>query len=400
MYPAPKPLRCSFILIVVVVITTTGDAQDKIRHHLYVDSTPFNQVLVLDNRFDTVKVYTYQTGKYPPESLTWHNVASEMERSISQTLSTVPMGNKTLLVEIEHLRVANRLVGINCGGLVFSAGVYRQTENNRYRKIITINLGYPIDKDIDDALKPIAIDLIDVATVYTDPTYSSFIEKAQKKHALSTSSDISNQGKFKSFIQNTDAVRYSNDTATLILEEINVNARNRWAEYPVNKDSIRYGVYNTFEDFKNNVATPAATASLQYNSEDSTYIFVLAGKSKKPWYYELPWAVCDSNGLYIRVYKGRYLKAEKRNSSFYFHVPETLPDMYALLSIEQNRPRGSSTTLGEYNPIAEDLVVSVFAEAIKAAKTASKNKKLATEGLKHDYRECFIDMYCGDFIYE
>jgi hypothetical protein len=153
-------------LIVVVVITTTGDAQDKIRHHLYVDSTPFNQVLVLDNRFDTVKVYTYQTGKYPPESLTWHNVASEMERSISQTLSTVPMGNKKPCSwEIEHLRVANRLVGINCGRFcVFRWRVSPNRKNNRYRKIITINLGaIPSIKTLIDAHKPIAIDLIDVA---------------------------------------------------------------------------------------------------------------------------------------------------------------------------------------------------------------------------------------------
>jgi hypothetical protein len=398
MYPAPKPLQYS-LMLVAVMITTTGEAQYKVRQNLYVDSTPFNQVLVLDNRFDTTKVYTYQTGNYPPQSLIWRNVAYEMERCVTKTLSNVSTGNKTLLVNIEQLRVANRSSGISSRGIMFSACVYCQIENDRYKKIITINLGYPINRDIGDALKPIAIDLVDAATVYTDPSYSAFIEKIQKKHAVSSSNSITKQGKFKEFIQNTEAVQYSHDTATLTLEEINVNARDRWAEYPVIKDSIRHGIYSTFEDFKNNIAAPAAM-SFQYNNEDSTYIFIRSGKSRNDAYYESPWAVCDSNGLYIRVYKGRYLKAEKRSSSFYFHVPETLPDMYALLSIEQNGPRGSSTTLGEYNSVAEDLAVSVFAEAIKSTKTALKNKKIAAEGFKHDYRECFIDMSCGDFIYE
>ena len=167
MYPAPKLLHYCCAFVAAAVITTTGDAQET-RQHLYVESTPFNRVMVLDNRIDTIKVYTAHSGKYPPESLKWQNVAYEMEQHITKTLSTVPMGNTTLLVNIEQLRVSNRWGGY----IMFLAGVFSQTENGRYRKIITINAHYAMDKDIDDVLKPLAIDLVDAATVYTDPAYS------------------------------------------------------------------------------------------------------------------------------------------------------------------------------------------------------------------------------------
>lgn len=76
---------------------------------LHITSFPFNEIIVLDNRIDTSKIFTYQNGKYPPTTLTLAQPTSiTIKNYIQNATSNLLKENKTLLINIDQLRVSNK----------------------------------------------------------------------------------------------------------------------------------------------------------------------------------------------------------------------------------------------------------------------------------------------------
>ena len=73
--------------------------------------------------------------------------------------------------------------------------------------------------------------------------------------------------------------------------------------------------------------------------------------------------------------------------------------MFALLSIEENNTRRNSDTYLNTGNLLADLAGIAVTGIIDANINASKENKIIREGLKNNFRNCFIDLYCGDIIY-
>jgi hypothetical protein len=110
------------------------------------------------------------------------------------------------------------------------------------------------------------------------------------------------------------------------------------------------------------------------------------------------WAVCDSGKYYVRIFRNIYLPLHRREFGFVFYVPWTLPDMYALLSLEENAANqpGNSSHSGS---LLLDLTAQALESLIQISSMKADAKRIVADGLKHGYRFCVVDMDSGDFLY-
>jgi hypothetical protein len=152
----------------------------------------------------------------------------------------------------------------------------------------------------------------------------------------------------------------------------------------------------TFEHFKED-SLSRDPFSIISTTKDSLFKISIP-KTDSFWNHHLPFAVVDDGKYYIQIIDSFYLQAEKLDSTFYFYVPWTLTDMYALLSIEEIKTRNSSTIPPSGN-IVTDILGSVAAILIDDIAKTSEERKIMKEGLKHSFRHCVINMNSGDFIY-
>jgi len=103
--------------------------------------------------------------------------------------------------------------------------------------------------------------------------------------------------------------------------------RARFAFHKYTNGSIAYGwEYDFFE--KDHLGNTRVVLTQQKDTAK-----IATGGSIE---YAKDWAVCDSGVYYVRLFGNSYLRLYRREGGFYFYVPWSLPDMYALLSIEED----------------------------------------------------------------
>lgn len=395
-------LKPSFLICTIFLLTLFKSQSQTIsnipltidKHHLNINYFPFDSILVLDNRFDTTKIYTDENGNYPPTYLNFSPSTSlAIKNYIDSAVKNFPRGDKKLLINIQQLRIPNKasfvhrrkkdstLRVINLRDyILFSAELYYQTENNQYRKIVTINKNYYTWEYFMNSQFPIILDNIIEASCLND-SHNSILKKSKK---------------FKYISEDTVSFNYSNDSSDVSIEEINQSAKNKWSLYQIiKKDSNTDGYYYTFDDFKNDAIT-FDSVQVKNNKTDSFYIVSLSYYNRKNKYF-YPWAVRKNDTLFIQLSKNVYLKSTKLNNTFYFEVPNSLPDMYALLSIEAMRQE--SNTSGNSGNALADIISGAVSSTIDAIIKKSKENSIRKESSKTNFRKCFIDMTCGDFIY-
>jgi hypothetical protein len=183
----------------------------------------------------------------------------------------------------------------------------------------------------------------------------------------------------------------------------------KWAGYPI----VRHppggsGAYLNFDDFREARLTQGPV-KMQFDGRDSLYrlqdgpfapvvIKVKGIRRLFCW----PYAIADSSGLYVNLLrKNQYLKVTPSANTFSFRIPDSLPDMYALLSKDCS---GAARAPGTIVP-SENLVAGLASAAAVSVTQVATNphppsKNVRDEGKeKAQYRNCLIDMSSGDILY-
>lgn len=358
--------------------------------------TPFDKVEVLDNRIDTAKFYTYQTGSYPVISLGFgKNAADSIEKYMAQVIKSRPSKEGSLLINIKQLRVCNlqyipRKVGRKefnfrmRDNISFTADIFYKLDGNAYKRLLSIdNLYYtPGAEFIGNRMLDIFNITIEMAAIAQDSLSVAGDKKIPKS--------IKRLQKDVAYFKKITVP----DTATI--EEINVNTKSSWSNFLIVKDVVPgSGVFLSFDDFRDNKPV-AAHFTISHNAKDSLYevanIKFDTSKSRKMIY-----AICDSGNLYVPITNDRYQKLERFENTYSFSVPHNLPDMYSILSLWRYSGGKSGSSSGN---LLIDLAAVAASAIVDGIITDSANRKISKKGLQSlQYRHCFIDMDSGDFIY-
>jgi hypothetical protein len=359
-------------------------------------------VIVLDNTIDTSKIGIFETGRYPLESISFDRPPRlAIEQYIEKVIAPVKNGNNTLLINVKELYIPNRGIYIkkrkkifffrtkyfdSRNYLRFYSDIYIKTINNEYQKIATLRLSYFMRPGSGWDSNPIGLllnELITCASLSIDPIGNS---------------DGFSQRKRSDWARYPIAYDFAKDTTNYPLDKVNIPALQRWGQIPIVKsDSLRDGIFESFEDFQKDRITPN-TISLVFNEKDSLYRMSPMDSTRliTPG---SPWAIGSSGSLFIQIGKNTFLKLHKQHNTFEFHIPHSLPDMYTILSLSENyRLRaGSGSNSGN---IVADLASSFTISAIDQITKASGKNIIYQESIKHDFRTCFINMESGDIIFD
>lgn len=444
-----------FIVAILLLSFQSSIAQDSwiqlttTKRHLYGKYTPFDSVQVLDNRINNT-IFNAQTGTYPLPTAgivfpmtgikqghlytyilkpSTNNTPPTIQGFWQKAIAKMKKGNGKLLVNIKQMRVPNNnsIIGKDyIGGerilisarqdILFSADVYFENKNGYYRKLFSIKKNYfyaTYRMRIAKAVPIILNELISISGYIYD---KDILNKPDNKYAK----------KIRKQIRGT-VINYSKDTIEYTMNEINVNTRTLWENFPIiNKKYFTPGLYITFEDFRDDKLLPYPV-QLKYNEIDSSHVFVwsettdsLNSQYQLPHIKKIsdflkntfPFSICDGENLYILISQknrlgmphkhyniGIYLKLKQERNTFHFRVPNPLLNMYALLSLGNSdnymadNPPNTGNALG-------DVVGGVIMGVVSSKHNHSIEKKITNKGYGEKYRECYIDMDSGDFIYK
>lgn len=366
---------------------------------------PYSTVQVVDNRPDTSKVYIAETGTYPVHYVTFTEPASVViKRYIDSAVLTSRKGSGQLLINIEQLNIPNIKSSLKIvtpkftkrkvimplqvrDYVQFQITAWYKNEQGNYNKLLTVKRQYPytnglvgssISRLLDNCIKAISF-------AGPDPA----IDKSQLN------------ARQKRFLNNNNLFIYANGEDNIPFEQINVNVRNSWKNYPVIKDSCSVaGISFLFDDFKNNQVSPA-NIQLVFSEKDSLYRVKCFDSL---FHNKQHWGVYDGVNWYIRLADSSYFKLTKCNDTYGFYIPRNMPDMYALLSMQVNYMQSSSYAGGGGDNFPASLIGILLAGAIDQSITNKANKMMirnfTAEGLKHNYRYCTLKMDNGDIMYQ
>lgn len=392
----------------------TTDAEKPIRpvleEKLGIDSTPFGSVIVFDNRLDTSRFFMAQDGVYPPRQIGFEpSAAVAIERSLEDPAIHVKRGKVPLVISLRQLNIPNlsfrnrpvlkdkKFLGVRLAKagdtqdynmrqyLLFTADIFYKVGNNRYRKLFTmrkelVRWGLSIEGSVDYVLRL----LLETASI----SYMR-MQGPDLRHDNVLNTELKDRGSYINDSPNRD----------FTLAEINTNTQTLWSHFPVFKqtgNSIA-GRYETFEDFRANNVIPSVV-KMQSLKGDS--IYQAQPHEKDSLDLSEAWGLFDGTFTYIRIADNYYLKLYRRGDGFYFFVPWSMPDMYALLS--QVQPSLSDPHHSGSDNIIVNLGVSaIFAiiEAVQKKGVTNKKEQIIITGLTHDYRYCSVDMDSGDILY-
>jgi hypothetical protein len=172
---------------------------------------------------------------------------------------------------------------------------------------------------------------------------------------------------------------------------------NHWAEYPINKtDNYPPGVYEFYPLFKRNKAEPFGLNLTM--TADSLYTVSFTDSLRDDQLRAQHWSVI-SGGRGVLSYEGNlYYMIEypfcvplvKRNDTFCFHIPHSLPSLYYL---DQAREQESLSVMpGDRPASVGELSFNILVSAVHT----DRAKALLKKGLKDPaHRDCYMDLDTG-----
>lgn len=409
-------MRPILFLLAGLTLSAASQAQDSL--HIYLElkgtplsivSTPFREIQVLDNRIDTSRIGNLENGRYPIVYSTFRQPTAIMIRNyLTGQIASLEKGEKSLLLNIEQLKVTNKSwilrerpgrpgstrTYYNRSVVRLYGQAYYKTGEGVYRKIVDIHYDY----------YPGVGAKINVAKVDLSPLLNRILEAAGNIGGTSFPPSALPGKKNRRLLREMNGwFTYARDTSDLSFSDIDRNVKQKWRDCPIMASrSVSRGVYHNFDDFRNARLDPEPVKMLVVPG-DSLYELSpswLTPSNDFPTNW--PWAVADSGNLYLFMANGRYVRLTRKENIFYFRLPQGVPDMYALLSAEQNTTYGSDDDSYPGGDIGNAAVYGalLFAGVIaNGVRTHSANKKIYAEGVQHDFRTCYIDMDCGDIIY-
>ena len=402
-------IKSSIICAFIFVFPLKGQAQmagNKIHllahaPHLKVRYVPFDKVIILDNTIDTSKIGIFENGRYPPECISFDQPPGlAIKDYIEKIISPIQKGNKTLLINIKELYIPNRGIFTKKRrkGLFFHHGysnsrdyvrfrsdIYVQTFNCDYQKIATLRLSYFMRPGASWEPNPIGSllnELIACASLSVDSIANANRFSKRKRSG---------------WAKYPIAYDFAKDTTGYPIDKINIPALQRWGQIPIIKsDWLKDGIFESFEDFQEGRIT-ADTIALIFNEKDSLYR-MRPTDSARFIALGAPWAIGCSGSLFIQIGKNIFLKLHKQVNTFAFYIPHSLPDMYTILSLSENYRLTAASAANSGN-IFFDLASIVVIGTIDGITKASTKNRINRESIKHNYRNCFINMESGDIIF-
>jgi hypothetical protein len=397
------PFCLSLLLLFKVDIATAQEYQYidlKVRANTEMPLREFyKDVVVLDNRNDSIALYITEDGNLPLTVFTFkENTASAIRNYIKARTEHLKKDSKTLLINILELRVPNKSTmrtlsaRSNRNGwerirnyIFFSAEVYESSVEGTYRKLFSVKRKRYRFTYIKETVKEIVDDLAEIS-----------------EQILMNSQDGKSRIRkvYKEFQADSLSFTESQSEEQIPFESINRSKADQWKNIPIFKDesSAAAATYPLFEDFKFGLSFPAQLEK-SYDNVDSIYKIKVIPKDTLSRPQE-PYAVRDSAGYYIRLHKNYYIKLNRENYRFSFSIPGTMQDMYQILSIENVKSKNTfhSTVVSPLAPDL-DLVVDAVLNLFEVFSKERKLNKLKSKSYSPLYRTCYIDMDSGDFIY-
>lgn len=397
---------CLYLLLLLFKVDITA-AQEyqyidlKVRANTEMPLRDFyKDVVVLDNRNDSIALYVTEDGNLPLTVFTFkESTAIAIRNYIKARTEHLKKNGKTLLINILELRVPNKSTmrtlsdRSNRDGwerirnyMFFSAEVYESSNEGTYRKLFSVKRKRYRYTYIKETVKKIVDDLAEVSEqiLMNSQDGKSRIRKVYKDF----------QADSLSFTENLSAQQ-------IPFESINISKSDLWKDLTIFKDesSIAGATYPLFEDFKFGLSFPAQLEK-SYDNIDSVYTIKVIPTKDSLSRSQEPYAVRDSTGYYIRLHRSYYLKLKKENFRFSFSIPQTMQDIYQILSIENVKSKNTfhSTALSSLPPDL-DLVVDGVINLFEVFSKERKLNKLKLKSYSPLYRICYIDMDSGDFIY-
>jgi hypothetical protein len=373
-----------------------------------VDYTPFGSITVLDNRPDTTKFYLAENGDYPPTAVGFDTTASvAIQQYLKGLTSYLKKGQIPLIINLRQLYIPNQrfilrrvekdqgifgiptkhdssIRAVNARNYIWVvADVYYRSDDFHYRKIFTYQyqfrfLGY-------NYIRP-----------RLEQIFGGILEVAGTAYAKANGLKIGTRKLYR-IISDSSYYKYDPQQRDISFAAISQKAGLSWAAYPIfQATNLRSGLYRSFDDFRNNKITDAPI-HLLFDVKDS--IYRIQGQDKDSSALNNNWAVCDGNFLYFKIGRNTYLRLLRTDSGFSFSVPWSMPDMYAVLSIMEEQAVGRSGISANSNSLFANLAAAAVAGTMDGITITSRTKKIFAEGLKHDFRQCCIDMDTGDILY-
>lgn len=358
---------------------------------LKLNSIPFANVQIIDNRIDSGSVYKFQNFLYP---ITSYNIplGEDFFKIYFKDLLNLykeKNTNKNLLLVINELRVSNKknmlrrfppaynIVNYKQRNFImFSGSSFIEDKNGKFKKIATVKGMTYLYNDFYGLKKSVS----QLLTMF-------FISSCDINHF--NDSSISNNFKKYKFLNNVDIYNYSRDTTTYNKEWIKSNTLNRWLDLPIqNIDSYSLGIYKCFDDFRNNRIV-SANFTMLFNEKSGAYRPVNFDGDLK--LEDTCFAIAFKGELFFHLLRDTYIKMNKVGDKFSFIIPESLPNIYTLLSIEENHK--------SFNFKIHALSDMQLEEIEKIISRFNNKFKVITNNNSGSYRMCTLDLDDGDIIY-
>jgi hypothetical protein len=353
-----------------------------------VHQVPFNDVTVIDNRFDTTKLKIMPDGSYPMPELVFDRPASiALSDYIKRAISQFPRTTRHLYIDLLQLRFGN--IGTRIGEGQANNVFHKNDPEIKYCLFLSANAYYADTnggfKKVFSFKRPIVMQIKGLRGDF----YQRTIIKALTD--------------FITALCAVDEKATAKDADSMAGENFGKNVIEYWASYPINKLSVTSnGIYPTFDDFLNN-RIRSADFTLRQN-EDSTWILDLPAGINNPWGVHY-------NGIFYYALNGPRLPYSKHNrillpmtpqhNTFFFYLPHTLPDMYAILSAATVGGQGTFSSSPNPGGVG-GLIIGAVGAGVQAQKNHLANvrkENVLIQGLRGDLRHCFLDMDSGDVVY-
>ena len=205
--------------------------EKKLKH---IDRVPFDQIIVLDNRFDSTNFLIAEVILKKPEMDGFSLPASKKIRKyLEKAIAPFSKEKRTVYINLKQLRFGN-LRSIS-GTLFFAADVYLVKEE-KLIKIFSAKKEYSFHRTYN---RTITLAL------------NNLIEEVSKNYYLQNKTPL--------------------DTFTL--EEVNKNVREDWASYAIIKqNNYEDGIYKTLNDFKDNKVDSSLVFKMQFEPDSFYHI--------------------------------------------------------------------------------------------------------------------------------
>lgn len=367
--------------LILFLISLSGpvllSAQDniiKLRPPKQPINTRFSQVIVLDHRPDTTNIGLSMNG-YP---IRFNTITSlYIKKYIHNAIH--PGGNSTVLIDLKKLSIGH---GRRWNRGYLSTDVYQQKNDSSWVLIASVDKSSkfrkPYPAAITDLLKAL-IDTIDCRLI-SGPV---------------------------------------NDGSSFTWQQINNSYLAVSHNYPIlnPERSPSPGYFRNFKKFRED-----SIIHCEYNLEyqkDSVYHLIdlpFTGKIADTLLNKI-WVISDKEGrMYIHLTKDIFVPLVKKDNTFCFYIPHSLPDMHSLQKVAMREKSMdwhytgfdfSGFNTGNSNnlliipvTIAGILILDLALFSTAALITHSQIKKIKAFGKKFEkFRDCFIDMNSGHIVY-